>query len=384
MFRLPWLCLAFLAACVFLSVAEGAQQEFRLDRPEAQSVGLVGEFNDWKSQPMTRGPDGIWSVTTPLAGGTYGYKFLVNGSEWLFDPARPERKTVNNIENSAITVTEENSLGELVSPTPAFSSTAAPNLPVSPGQVGEFEVPLSPRQRVAAAKSGNPQIKTARIALGVPADFDPQKSWPILIISGTLDASSIELLGAYREAALAAGWVILAADGPVKPKDDITERRIALVEAGLDYLSEKWPAAKTWPVACGGFSGGAKRSGYVGAALLKDQRKLIGLLMGGCNEDTASNAAKTMSPPYAYKLVPIYLSGGSKDTIASPEMIEWVERSMKSDGFRHVRFESYDGAHDVFPPHTTEALQWFLTSASASANGTPAPKSNFDRFFKKP
>lgn len=63
-------------------------------------------------------------------------------------------------------------------------------------------------------------------------------------------------------------------------------------------------------------------------------------------------------------------------------MIHWVERSMKSNGFRNVRFESYQGAHDVYPPHTTEALQWFVTAAT-SGGATPMPKSSFDSFFKK-
>lgn len=93
-------------------------QEFRLERPDAQSVGLAGEFNDWKSQPMAKGNDGIWTVTVLLPPGSYGYKFLVNGGEWLFDPRNPQRKQVNGIENSAIEVREDNTTPLLVSPTP--------------------------------------------------------------------------------------------------------------------------------------------------------------------------------------------------------------------------------------------------------------------------
>jgi hypothetical protein len=52
-------------------------------------------------------------------------------------------------------------------------------------------------------------------------------------------APSIELLGAYQQEVLAAGWVIIAADGPIKPKDDNTERRLATIEAGLDFLSAR-------------------------------------------------------------------------------------------------------------------------------------------------
>lgn len=49
---------------------------------------------------MTKQPGGSWTITAPLPPGTYGYKFLVNGSEWLFDPNNPERETVDGIENS--------------------------------------------------------------------------------------------------------------------------------------------------------------------------------------------------------------------------------------------------------------------------------------------
>ena len=131
------------------------------------------------------------------------------------------------------------------------------------GDGTSFDVPLSAKQQAASTKGGNVAAATAKIALGVPQNFDPQKPWPLLIISATVDASSIDLLGAYRQAALDAGWVVLAADPPAKPKEDGTERRIALIEAGLDYLGVHWPGSKTWPIAAGGFSGGAKRSGYV-------------------------------------------------------------------------------------------------------------------------
>jgi len=377
-----------------LASAAGAKEvEFRLDRPDAQTVGLAAEFNGWKSQAMSKGPDGVWTVTLPLAPGTYGYKFLVNGSQWLFDPQNAERKQVDNIENSAVTVTDESGLGSVVRPTPALVAAAASTLagafagpagiiPVTPGEVGNFEVPLSLPQQRAAITGGNPPIATAKIALGVPPNFDPQKSWPLLLINATVDASSIELLGAYQREALAAGWVIMAADSPVKPKDDNTERRLAAIEAGLDFLNAHWPSAKSWPIACGGFSGGAKRSGYVAAALMKQQRKIIGVLMGGCNEDTATAGLKRFNPLVAFKWVPIFLSSGTTDQIATTSMIQYVEKSMKFSGFRNVRFETYEGAHDVYPQHTTEALRWFIASSSGGAS--PSPHFDFDKFFKKP
>lgn len=387
MFGFPLRLLPFFFTLLALAAVTAAKDvAFRLDRPDAQSVGLAAEFNGWKSQPMSKGPDGVWTVSVPLSAGTYGYKFLVNGSEWLFDPQNTERKQVDNIENSAVTVTEESSLGAVVNPTPALvvvpGSTPASAIPVIPGAVASFEVPLSIPQQRAAITGGNPAITNARVALGVPPNFDPQKSWPLLIISATVDASSIELLGAYQREALAAGWVVMAADSTVKPKDDNTERRLATIEAGLDFLSSHWPAARTWPIACGGFSGGAKRSGYMAAALMKQQRRIIGMLMGGCNEDKATAGLKRFNPSVTFKGVPIFLSSGATDQIATPSMIEYVEKTMKFNGFRKVRLENYPGAHDVYPQHTTEALQWFIASSAGGAS--PSPASDFDKFFKKP
>ena len=391
-FRFPRCLFPLIALFALASAAWAKDVEFRLDRPEAQTVGLAAEFNGWKSQAMSKGQDGIWTISVPLSPGTYGYKFLVNGSEWLFDPPNTERKRVDNIENSAITVTDESALGSGISPTPtlvaaatstpaAFTKTAA-DIPVIPGEVANFEVPLSVLQQRAAITGGNPPITSARIALGVPPNFDPQKSWPLLLISATVDASSIELLGAYQREALAAGWVIMAADSPVKPKDDNTERRLATIEAGLGFLDAHWPAAKTWPIACGGFSGGAKRSGYLAAALMKQQRRIIGMLMGGCNEDKATAGLKRFNPSVTFKGVPIFLSSGTTDQIATSSMIQYVEKSMKFSGFRKVRLETYPGAHDVYPQHTTEALQWFIASSASGAS--PSPSSDFDKFFKKP
>ncbi|MBA2434366.1 MAG: hypothetical protein M3480_02480 [Verrucomicrobiota bacterium] len=59
-------------------------------------------------------------------------------------------------------------------------------------------------------------------------------------------------------------------------------------------------------------------------------------------------------------------------------------RSLKSDGFRKVRFESYPGAHEGFPEHTTAALQWSL-SQTAGSGATPTrllPSTSFSRNHK--
>jgi 1,4-alpha-glucan branching enzyme len=56
-------------------------------RPDAKSVRLVGDFNDWDmtSLPMQRQPDGCWFVQVTLTHGHHQYVFLVDGEPEL-DP----------------------------------------------------------------------------------------------------------------------------------------------------------------------------------------------------------------------------------------------------------------------------------------------------------
>src|SRR5207249_2945092 len=207
-------------------------------------------------------------------------------------------------------------------------------------------------------------------------------NYPLLVISATVDYPSSSLFPRYQKEAMDAGWVIMAADGPEKPKDDHHGWRWAMISAGMDAIESNWPTAKTWPVACGGFSGGAKRSGYMAGRFAKTSHKVIGMLMGGCNEDMATMSLHEDTPPFSlFVNIPIYLSSGSDDKTATPQANQEVMSSMKASGFHKVRLETYPGAHDPYPPHTTEALKWFLAEAAKSSS--TKRESDFDKFFKK-
>lgn len=49
--------------------------------PQAASVSLVGDFNDWKpaAHPMKQMPDRSWLLTLELKHGHHRYAFLVDG-----------------------------------------------------------------------------------------------------------------------------------------------------------------------------------------------------------------------------------------------------------------------------------------------------------------
>lgn len=63
---------------------------FVVDAPEARSVALVGDFNGWDpaATPLQR-VGGRWMVALPLPRGRHVYGFVVDGSNWVPDPAAP-------------------------------------------------------------------------------------------------------------------------------------------------------------------------------------------------------------------------------------------------------------------------------------------------------
>jgi len=60
---------------------------FYCSAPDATTVFLVGDFNDWNptSTPMRRREDGCWFVQVSLPHGHHQYRFLVDGRPTL-DP----------------------------------------------------------------------------------------------------------------------------------------------------------------------------------------------------------------------------------------------------------------------------------------------------------
>ena len=69
-----------------------APVQFVLVAPHAQSVAVVGDFNDWglnDSALVATNHEGVWSVTAPVPAGVHRYAFLVNGKQWVADPSAP-------------------------------------------------------------------------------------------------------------------------------------------------------------------------------------------------------------------------------------------------------------------------------------------------------
>jgi len=71
---------------------ESIPVQFVLVAPEARSVTVVGDFNNWglgDTALVAENHNGVWSVSAPVHTGVHRYAFLVNGKQWVADPTAP-------------------------------------------------------------------------------------------------------------------------------------------------------------------------------------------------------------------------------------------------------------------------------------------------------
>ena len=165
---------------------------------------------------------------------------------------------------------------------------------------------------------------------------------------------------AFTNIALRLGWIVVATDPPFKPPDDSPPWRWAMISSLLDHINKAWPGSRRWPIASAGISGGGKWAGVIGAILSQKGYNLVGVFMGGVNEDYASEAAKVYDPAIRFKKVPFYISSGADDKIATPEQHQRVKESLLSSGFGQVRLESFKGGHALSEAELKNALTWFI------------------------
>ena len=251
-------------------------------------------------------------------------------------------------------------------PPAAAPAVAAAPLTFNAGGTTNFEVALSDALRRVGGQGTLSPVQAADVAVAVPPNFEAAHPWPLLVVSATSDPGYTGSRRAMKEfvgPALAAGWVVVAAD-PAEPYADAADEnlnlRYALIRAALGALAGAWPGSEQWPLAFAGFSGGAKASGYVALVSTIEHRMPVGIFLGGCGEATPATALKILGQPVpGFANVPIFLSSGDADPIASPRQQRSVERQLREAGFTQVRLESYAGGHQLSAEHVREALEWF-------------------------
>src|SRR5207244_11138614 len=104
----------------------------------------------------------------------------------------------------------------------------------SPGSTVKANVPLSAQAKSYAGQGGNPVPPSAVAMLATPANFDPRKSWRVLIVCSTSDfrrQNRDDLVEFYRRVGLTEGWILLRGDGPQPARYDSAGSRVAMPRA---------------------------------------------------------------------------------------------------------------------------------------------------------
>src|SRR5262245_12257701 len=117
----------------------------------------------------------------------------------------------------------------------------------SPGSTVQANVPLSGQEKSFAAQGGNVVPPNAVAVLATPANFDPRKSWPVLVICSTSDfkrQNRNDLVQFYRSVGLREGWVLLAGDGPQHARNDTAAWRGAMTLAAVGALHRSFSGSE--------------------------------------------------------------------------------------------------------------------------------------------
>ena len=232
----------------------------------------------------------------------------------------------------------------------------------SPGSTTKANVPLSAQEKSLASQGGNTVPPNGVAVLATPSNFDPRKSWPVLIPCSTSDfkrQNRNDLVQFYQSVGLHEGWVLLAGDGPQNARNDTAAWRGAMTLAAVAAFHNSFPGSDRWPVACAGFSGGGKGVGYVAPLLAKNGCRVAGIYITGANEDHLSDGYARIQPGPSFLSTPIYISAGHDDRIATVEQQYTVAGSIKRTGFNRMRIGSFHGGHEVNDGQTSVALGWF-------------------------
>ena len=232
----------------------------------------------------------------------------------------------------------------------------------SPGSTVKANVPLSAQEKSLAAQGGNTMPPNAVAMLATPSNFDPGKSWPVLVVCSTSDfkrQNRDDLVDFYRRVGLAEGWVLLAGDGPQPARNDTGAWRGAMTLAAIGALHRSFPGSDKWPIACAGFSGGGKGVGLVAPLLARNGSRVAGIYITGANEDRLSEGYSRVAPGAGFLTTPVYISAGRDDRIATVEQQYNVAGSVKRNGFQRIRIGTFHGGHEVNDAQTSIALRWF-------------------------
>ena len=288
---------------------------------------------------------------------------LFNGKKVPLDLARLSNEDQEFIKEWAVhqTATETDNSGELeLCGTPLKTG----------GAVNVIEEPLSATTLKEFSKASDKPGKL-RLAVALPDGFDPSKPQYVMWVSAAINnegerkRGNTGAIGRYAKVATEAGWVVIAADtdqGNPRLEDNqkATGGDLAVHTEAIEILSKAWPGFKASKFACCGFSGGAKATFYRAGDLLVSDLEVIGMFLGGCNQDMTDDARdETRFRKAGLRKIRVFISNGKDDKISSVAHATAVKDSVKSNGYGDVRLELFEGGHQMDNQEFLKAMAWF-------------------------
>lgn len=196
-----------------------------------------------------------------------------------------------------------------------------------------------------------------KIALALPANFDPAKPQRVFVVCTAVNdakqglAGNVGMMGFFGKQCAENGWVCFAYDTNLGRQDHDMD-----LVAAMEKLNSQWPQFKTWEFAVGGFSGGAKACFFPCAYLIKNEYKVVGAFLAGCNADRSGDGqAAYRVPKSAYKNIKVFLGNPDYKADYAPPMAA----SLKKNGMSIIRAEVHKGKNSLDYGQFAIALKWF-------------------------
>jgi predicted esterase len=226
------------------------------------------------------------------------------------------------------------------------------------------EAPTVPLESAALAELPFMRSDRVELAVALPDGFDATQEHPILITQVTADRvhSNIDELAAYAPTALAAGYVVLTAQGipwPPSEQSDTLAHRYASVRAALRWLALEVPQSERWPIVLAGFSGGAKIAQVLAFSLTLEGRRVGGVFLGGCNEDHSRLLlGEYPTVKERFSQIAFFLSVGEDDRVAPPGSVREVAEHLRRSGVQRLELSVHRGGHRLDARDLSKALGW--------------------------
>lgn len=238
------------------------------------------------------------------------------------------------------------------------------------GGVTIVEQPLTPAALKSFSKASAKPSKL-KLAVALPAGFDPDKPQRVMWTSAPINSDgertsgNVGGIGGWVKPATQSGWVVVAADTDLgnprlEDNQNATGGDLEVHKQAVAVLSAAWPKFKTWQFACCGFSGGAKATFYRAGDLAVCNLNVIGMFLGGCNQDmTGAAIQETRCSKSDLKKIKVFISNGRNDNVSTVAHAEAVAKSTDAF-FRKVRLEIYEGGHGMNAGEFQKAMAWFV------------------------